>query len=1166
MVRFLSKLPPLGRVGLRVRSAGLARPVLQRACLPALQSRGLQHGVGVLEPPRFVEVPIVQESQSELMQDMPDLVLGGHAQNYKQENPYRGVPLDRAVDAAEARTAAGKEEGFPEPLFGRLPNGVKIIAVDRQGLCSSLGLFVQAGSRYVSAEEACLPHMLELMAFRSSSHLTHLRTQKTLEQLGAAASCRVGREDVLYQVDVLREYVPVALPLMLANVLCPLVLPEEVAETQQHVPELQQMLEEKPESFVVELLHVAAYQGNSLGYPLYATEQTSARLFGAMTICTEIIPGQFSSLGRQTERSLQKLRTHVEAADKTPSIAMLRVWGLSGALVASFGEDELEEFARRGGKTARAMKEHLSKTVLRGVSCFRQQLLDHGLFLEEMSLLATGMELQLVVLPFLKVETRRRSDLHLAAAEDQVAEMEVLLQQPQDPDVVDEMGRSSLHIAAWCGNVECASLLVEALANVDHSDPDGATALLAASHQGHTEVVRFLLQCSAQVAKAETEGASPLFVASQNGHVEVARCLLDGRADLHQTLTNGVSPLASAAHKGHMQVTDLLIQAEADVNQSDKSGFTPLFHACRKTHSEIVRLLLEARVVVDRASRDGATPLIIAVEKGSMETTLLLLQSQADPRKATATGATPLLAASLYGHKEILHMLVASCRESDVSRSLSPSTSPLPKTQRGPRQSSGELLEAFEDRRPKNLEDFDKRWQQKADCRGNGPALATGSPRSCYPTAASWQKHGVVRQILLNGELPGASPLSCKISSKPRSAVEEFQRSTAATPASREGKRDGKKKATSQEAEEAVDDAQMRKSASMKSLASVQSPTSPKSLMSTMTSLKSLKSMKSMASHVSVSSAASADADTTASSAALGDTADLSGSASPKPTPAFTSQGQDEGNFCETARALFGRFMHPNNIETPEAGHYRVSHSFTKVRSPLWEFGARSKHIPRKQREADCGMELGETWSSFSKAYEPGLRDGYLKLATSRPEPADACHYGMTFAPEHYGAWATLDAASSSSARQPAWDFKRHMHGHTADFAMNFPFFEPGKYNVKDQYTCVGMPFSKGLSRSQSAGEVSQELIGGCTLQPLSCPVGELSKHFKTVLCAGGSASVPPSAGGLALSRSPLAEKALRGKGKPGKGKAWKVQERGHCLRVGDFAGACLFGNAEVDV
>ena len=33
---------------------------------------------------------------------------------------------------------------------------------------------------------------------------------------------------------MLREYVPVALPLMLANVLCPSVLPDEVEEAQHH--------------------------------------------------------------------------------------------------------------------------------------------------------------------------------------------------------------------------------------------------------------------------------------------------------------------------------------------------------------------------------------------------------------------------------------------------------------------------------------------------------------------------------------------------------------------------------------------------------------------------------------------------------------------------------------------------------------------------------------------------------------------------------------------------------------------------------------------------------------------------------------------------------------------------------------------------------------------
>lgn len=151
-------------------------------------------------------------------------------------------------------------------------------AVDRQGLCASVGLFVHAGSRYEEADTACLPHALELMAFRSTVHLSQLRALKTMEQLGATALCRVGREDILYQVDVLREYVPVVLPLMLANVLCPALLPDEVAASHEHVVEVQRNLEENPESLLCELLHVAGYQKNQLGYPLYAEEKDIPQL------------------------------------------------------------------------------------------------------------------------------------------------------------------------------------------------------------------------------------------------------------------------------------------------------------------------------------------------------------------------------------------------------------------------------------------------------------------------------------------------------------------------------------------------------------------------------------------------------------------------------------------------------------------------------------------------------------------------------------------------------------------------------------------------------------------------------------------------------------------------------------------------------------------------
>lgn len=236
--------------------------------------RGLVSG---LEPLNFRKVPILQEEPDVVVSELPELILAASSStstsSQASQNKYLGLPLTTPIDIEAEKSSASTLSSIPPTCFAELENGLRIAAVDRQGLCSSIGLFVHTGSRFQSAETACLPHFLELMAFRSSAHLSHLRTLKTLEQLGAAASCRVGREDVLYQIDVLREYVPVALPLMLANVTCPLVLEKEVAEAHSHVADVQANLEENPESLVCELLHVTAYKGNTLGHPLYATEE-----------------------------------------------------------------------------------------------------------------------------------------------------------------------------------------------------------------------------------------------------------------------------------------------------------------------------------------------------------------------------------------------------------------------------------------------------------------------------------------------------------------------------------------------------------------------------------------------------------------------------------------------------------------------------------------------------------------------------------------------------------------------------------------------------------------------------------------------------------------------------------------------------------------------------
>jgi len=243
-------------------------------------SRAISLGVASLEPPRFADVPVVREEPAAILADMPELTLSGPSavrRSEMREGQISRSTLDQPLSAelAPADAPVESSEGTqpPEVRFAKLANGVRVAAVDRHGLCASLGLFVHAGSRYESAGTCSIPHALELMAFKSSAHLSHIRTLKTLEQLGAAASCRVGREDLLYQVDVLRDYVPVMLPLMLANVLCPSLLPEEVAAAQEYVFEVQQSLEENTEGLLSELLHSTAYKGNTIGHPLYAEEK-----------------------------------------------------------------------------------------------------------------------------------------------------------------------------------------------------------------------------------------------------------------------------------------------------------------------------------------------------------------------------------------------------------------------------------------------------------------------------------------------------------------------------------------------------------------------------------------------------------------------------------------------------------------------------------------------------------------------------------------------------------------------------------------------------------------------------------------------------------------------------------------------------------------------------
>mmetsp|Transcript_2380 Transcript_2380/g.2763 ORF Transcript_2380/g.2763 Transcript_2380/m.2763 type:complete len:447 (+) Transcript_2380:56-1396(+) len=164
----------------------------------------------------------------------------------------------------------------PKTEFSKLENGLKIASVDKQGLMAQLGLFVNAGSRFEDSSNFGVSHMVSMMSYNSTAHLSHLRTVKTLEQLGANAtsSCNAGREETVYQVQVLREFVPLVIPLMVGNILFPRLVPWEVKAAHKKAKEAKDALAKDADATVSELLHKAAYCNNTLGHSTLASDRS----------------------------------------------------------------------------------------------------------------------------------------------------------------------------------------------------------------------------------------------------------------------------------------------------------------------------------------------------------------------------------------------------------------------------------------------------------------------------------------------------------------------------------------------------------------------------------------------------------------------------------------------------------------------------------------------------------------------------------------------------------------------------------------------------------------------------------------------------------------------------------------------------------------------------
>jgi len=248
------------------------RSLVAAAVRPQATAAAAAPATATVPATSFSTVKFQKEDVGQVMTELPEFNF--YEIKESLPNPYKGSTLDKSIllDPPAPVLAPPKTE------FSRLENGLRVASVDKQGLTAHLRLFVNAGSRFETTANFGVSNMVSIMGYKSTAHLSHLRTVKTLEQLGAndTSFCKAGREDIVYHADVMREFVPLVVPLMIGNVLFPRLLPWEVKAAHKEIKEARSRLEKDSDAMVNELLHKAAYCNNTLGLSPLASDRSTA--------------------------------------------------------------------------------------------------------------------------------------------------------------------------------------------------------------------------------------------------------------------------------------------------------------------------------------------------------------------------------------------------------------------------------------------------------------------------------------------------------------------------------------------------------------------------------------------------------------------------------------------------------------------------------------------------------------------------------------------------------------------------------------------------------------------------------------------------------------------------------------------------------------------------
>jgi processing peptidase subunit beta len=146
------------------------------------------------------------------------------------------------------------------------------------GETATVGVWIDAGSRYETAANSGVAHFLEHISFKGTQKRTQQKLEEEIENMGGHLNAYTSREQTVYYARVFKNDVPQAMEI-LSDILTNSLMDKEAIERERDVI-LREMVEVNKvyEEQILDHLHETAFMGTGLGRTILGPEENIKRL------------------------------------------------------------------------------------------------------------------------------------------------------------------------------------------------------------------------------------------------------------------------------------------------------------------------------------------------------------------------------------------------------------------------------------------------------------------------------------------------------------------------------------------------------------------------------------------------------------------------------------------------------------------------------------------------------------------------------------------------------------------------------------------------------------------------------------------------------------------------------------------------------------------------